>query len=244
MLYNTSVIDRDTLLAYIQRTLGIQSHDIELSPEQYQDVIDDVMQEFLEFCYDGHENIYMVLSVTAGTLIYTLPDDMLSVTKVFMGTSIDSIRMRAFYDKATADLIYSSTNPYTYLDYSLTQMFLNDCNDLVIPPVQFNFNSMTKKLKIFDVNETKQVMVKGVKYAGESSVDFENLYNHRWIKARCVAVAYDRWYQNLIKYDGDLYDGKIKLNLDRISKKAEDKLKETKEDLTTTYSDSFGIMNF
>lgn len=238
--YRTSVFDRDTLIEYIKRELGIFSHNIELTEQQYNDIVDDAMQMFIEFAFEGTERSFMLLDIKKNQKEYYIDGSVLAIDHIFGGSWIHPVILTAFYNDINQSMFVNYG--YSYVDYQIAEMYVNDVRRDLVPKITYNYIALTKKLIIFDVPQDTIVMLKVWKYSGSSSkIDENNLYNHRWIKNRCVALGYDKWYRSNIKYKGTLFDGNLEINLEAIGELAKEKLEETKKELFNSYTAFYGI---
>jgi len=247
MIYENQVIDRETLKAYILRQLGgtldpnnEASHDVELREDQVEDIIDDTMIEFLNEIYDGHEKCYLQMNLVDGVVKYTLPPDTLQVLKIHLAINNASVFRQAFINEMTDP--FFAMGGFTYLDYQILNMHLNQIDSMTRVPVNFTFNSRSKTLKIFDTKNVSKVMLEIIKYTGENDTEFDNLFGHQYIKEMCVARAFNQWYINLIKYKGQIYDGNLEIDKEAIGEIGKAKFEKCQQDLRDKWSDSFGLV--
>lgn len=114
---------RQELIQYCFRSLGQGAVDINVTPEQADDRIDDALDYFEEFHFDGVEKKYLSLKVTADVMAnqyFALPNNVFNVTRIFplntttvnSGTDFNifdlnyQIRLNELYDFTSADYVY------------------------------------------------------------------------------------------------------------------------------------------
>jgi hypothetical protein len=107
-------------------------------------------------------------------------------------------------------------------------------------PINFNYNNRTNVLTIFDTNNLVKVLVEVLKTAGESEVEFDNLYSHIWICQMATARSYLQWHRNISKYSGPVFDGNIIIDKEAIKIMGDDMYHKAISDLSEKWSDSFG----
>ena len=134
---------------YCLRRLGYPVIEINVDDDQVDDRIDDALQFFNDYHFDGCEKIYMKHQITADDInrrwIYC-PDAVISVTKVFpfddSGQSSNMFDLR--YQLRLNDL-YNFTS-ISYVTYEITMQHIQTLNMLFAGQPQFRFNRHQNKL--------------------------------------------------------------------------------------------------
>jgi len=134
---------------YCLRRLGYPVIEINVDDDQVDDRIDDALQFFNDYHFDGCEKIYMKHQITADDInrrwIYC-PDAVISVTKVFpfddSGESSNMFDLR--YQLRLNDL-YNFTS-ISYVTYEITMQHIQTLNMLFAGQPQFRFNRHQNKL--------------------------------------------------------------------------------------------------
>ena len=140
---------RAELKEYCLRKLGKPVIEINVDDDQVDDRIDDALQFFNDYHFDGCEKIYMKHQITADDInrrwIYC-PDAVISVTKVFpfddSGQSSNMFDLR--YQLRLNDL-YNFTS-ISYVTYEITMQHIQTLNMLFAGQPQFRFNRHQNKL--------------------------------------------------------------------------------------------------
>ncbi|MCK9369364.1 hypothetical protein M0R04_05445 [Candidatus Dojkabacteria bacterium] len=145
---------RKQFTEYCLKRLGWPVIDINVDEDQVQDRIDDALQFYQDYHYDGNEKIYMKHQFTQEDIdrrwIYC-PDAIISVTQVFpwddSSASMNMFDLR--YQLRLHDL-YDFTS-VSYVSYEITMQHIRTLNLLFSGTPQFRFNRHLNKLYL-DIN--------------------------------------------------------------------------------------------
>lgn len=146
---------------YCLRRLGWPVIDINVDPDQVDDRIDDALQFFQDYHFDGTEKIYMKHQFTQQDIdrkwIYC-PDAIVFVTQVFpwddSNSSVNMFDLR--YQLRLHDL-YDFTS-VSYVSYEITMQHLRTLNLLFSGTPQYRFNRHTNKLYL-DIDWSRDAQV-------------------------------------------------------------------------------------
>lgn len=147
-------ITRSQFKDYCLRKLGFPVIDINIDDDQIEDRIDDALQFWQDYHFDGNEKIYMKHMFTQEDIdrrwIYC-PDSIISVTQVFpwddSSASVNLFDLR--YQLRLHDL-YDFTS-VSYVSYTITMQHIRTLNLLFSGTPQFRFNRHLNKLYL-DIN--------------------------------------------------------------------------------------------
>lgn len=148
------IYTRTQFTDYCLRRLGYPVIDINVDDNQVQDRIDDSLQFWQDYHFDGNEKIYMKHQFTQEDIdrryIYC-PDAIIAVTQVFpwddSNASINMFDLR--YQLRLHDL-YDFTS-VSYVSYTITMQHIRTLNLLFSGTPQFRFNRHLNKLYL-DIN--------------------------------------------------------------------------------------------
>ena len=168
MAQNNPITSRETLKQYALRALGKPVIEINVEDDQVEDRIDEALQYFAQYHYDGVERMYLKYQVTAADVTRARSDETLStvtdtadstVTAVFkegknyipIPSSVVSItRIFDFTDKASLnlfdvryqlrlnDLYYFSSTSIIHYDMTLRHLDMLDHILVGERPIRFN----------------------------------------------------------------------------------------------------------
>jgi hypothetical protein len=211
----------DELKRYILRKLGAPVINIELADTQMEDRIQEALDEFIEHHTDGTEEAVYLLSVTDGTTVYTLPSQIVNVTKIFSDNQ--------FLQDDEANPIYGSLYAYTGyytessdsttgngyysqvevsdMSFMRTQMALADHQFL--KERKFDFNTTTKRFALYEAPTEDTTYALKIY---QTETDVTKLYDNKWLRRYATALCGIQWGINLTKFTGSPLPGGANLN--------------------------------
>jgi hypothetical protein len=152
---------RATFKDYCKRRLGWPVIDINVDDDQVEDRIDDALQFFEDYHFDGVEKLYMKHKITQADIerrwIYC-PDPVIFVTGIFpFDDSNSSINMFDLRYQLRLHDLYDFTS-VSYVSYEITMQHIRSLQLLFSGTPQFRFNR--KQNKIFlDIDWTRDLEV-------------------------------------------------------------------------------------
>ena len=140
---------RATFKTYCLRELGFPVIDINVDDDQLEDRIDEALQFFQDYHFDGVEKIYMKHKITADDIarkwIY-VPDAVIGVVNVFpFDDSNSSINMFDLRYQLRLHDLYDFTS-VSYVPYEITMQHIATLNLLFSGKPQYRFNRHLNKL--------------------------------------------------------------------------------------------------
>ena len=146
---------------YCKRRLGFPVIDINVDDDQVEDRIDDALQFFEDYHFDGTEKIFMKHQITAEDInrrwIYA-PEAVIFVTGVFpFDDSNSSINMFDLRYQLRLHDLYDFTS-VSYVSYEITMQHIRTLNLLFSGTQQFRFNRHQNKL-FLDIDWTRDLQV-------------------------------------------------------------------------------------
>ena len=154
-------VTRQQFKTYCLRRLGFPVIDINVDDDQVEDRIDDALQFFEDYHYDGTEKLYMKHQITQADIdrrwIYC-PDAVIFVTGVLpFDDSNSSINMFDLRYQLRLHDLYDFTS-VSYVSYEITMQHIRTLNLLFSGTPQFRFNR--KQNKVFlDIDWSRDVAV-------------------------------------------------------------------------------------
>ena len=150
---------RAELALYCKRKLGFPVIEINVDDDQVDDRIDEALQFFEDYHFDGTEKIYMKHQITAADInrrwIYC-PDAVTFVTGVFpFDASNASINMFDLRYQLRLHDLYDFTS-VSYVSYEITMQHIRTLNLLFSGTPQFRFNRHQNKV-FLDIDWTRDI---------------------------------------------------------------------------------------
>ncbi len=223
-----------TLKSWCKRKLGHPVIEVNVDDDQIDDRIDEALQYFAQFHFDGVERMYLKYQVTAddvtraeasastsatddsssvtaswkeSTNYLPIPDTVLSVLQVFPFSNTGSINMfDVRYQMRLNDLYdFSSTS---VVHYEMTMQHLDFLDHILVGEKPVRYNVHQNRLYI-DMDWGEDIDV------GEYLVIecwrkldptvWTDVYNDFFLKRYAASLIKKQWGQNLIKFNGVTY---------------------------------------
>jgi len=232
--------DRATLKTYCLRKLGAPVININVDDEQLEDRIDEAIQRFQIFHYDGSEKWYTSHQITAGDMANNyiqMANDVIGVTRIFTLASSQTnsagsggfnmfdinyqIRLNELYDYTAGDYVY----------FELANEHLRMLEMLFTGEIPIRYNRYTNILYIDAAWNTRftpgQYLIVELYRALDNTSKF---WGDRWLTEYTTALFKEQWGQNLKKFNSVTLPGGMILNGQQIYNEAyEDKLRLEKQ---------------
>ena len=142
---------RSTLKEYALRRLGAPVVEINVDDAQLEDRIDDALQFFAEYHFDGVEKTYLKHQITQDDIdneYITVSDSVISITKLFQFSEGTVNLFDVRYQMALNDF-YGLRNPnQSMVQYSITKNHLSLIQDILSPEKSIRFSRVTNQLKM------------------------------------------------------------------------------------------------
>lgn len=235
---------------YCLRELGFPVIDINVDDDQVDDRIDDALQKFAEYHYDGTENQYLKyqLTPTDYTNKYlTLPDSVIGVKRVFpissdtvnsgSGTNFNIFDLN--YQLRLNELYEFTSSSYTY--YWIARSHIRMLEMILVGENPVRFNKKTNRLYV-DMNWQAEEVPVGRFMIIECAMvidpaEFGKVYNDSWLKKYTTQLIKKQWGSNLTKYGNYTLPGGIVLNGETIYNDASAEILRLEELLRDTFEE-------
>lgn len=238
---------RSDLKDYCLRRLGFPVIDINVDDDQLDDRIDDALQKFREFHFDGTTEGYLGVKITQ-TIIdnqyFSVPDSIIAVNRLLpvSGANINSGSKQGFnifdinYQIRLNDFYNLTASSYTY--YVIAREHLSMLDMIVTGEIPFSYNKKTGQVNLFmDVgsraNVGDYIVFHVMRIVDQDS--YESVFNDSWLKEYTTASFKQQWGANLTKYANYTLPGGLVVNGEKIYNDATEDLLRLEEKLRDTY---------
>lgn len=230
---------RATLKEYALRALGAPVIEINVDDSQLEDRIDDALQFFAEYHFDGVEKTYLKHQITQTDIdneYITLDDTVVSVVRIFQLGEGTNNMFNVRYQIALNDF-YGLRTPSSLINYEITKRHLSLVQDILSPEKPIRFSRVTDRLKIdTDWSETFSVdkYIVAEAYVSLDPETYTEIYNDRLLKKYVTVLFKRQWGQNLSKFDGLQLPGGVTFNGKDIASEAQteiDKIEDAVQDM-------------
>ena len=232
---------REQLKQYCLRNLGHPVIEVNVDDDQLEDRIDEAIQIWNDYHYDGAEKIYLKHQVTATDITneyISVGEAIKSIIGVFpIDSTSGNINMfDVRYQLRLNDIFDLSKQQLS--GYTMAMQHLSLIENLFNQSPSFRFNRHTDKVYI-DVDWDKELVVgKYLLFECYKTVDPEELsdaYNDLWLKKYISSLFKRQWGSNLLKYEGMNLPGGTTLNGRQIFDDATTELQMLDDEIYTKY---------
>lgn len=229
--------DRASFIQYCLNNLGAPVINIDVAPAQLDDRVDEALQYYADYHWDGSFKEYYVHALTQDDITnkyITMPEGTLGAFDIFdLGTAISSagglfsinyqIALNDLYTYVSADIV-----PYWMIMENL--QFLDA---LLVGKQPLRYNRNINNLHI-DMDTNKLTVGQFVIAKIYQKVDpevYPTVWQDRWLMNYATALIKRQWGRNLSKFKEVPLPGGLTLNADIIRQEAEFEVKELQQNL-------------
>jgi len=233
---------RTELKDYCLRKLGAPVIEINVADPQVEDRIDEALQYYYDYHFDGSEKVYYKHQLSADDITneyITLPENIMGVVKIFdlgqaisTGSNLFNIR----YQIALNDL-YTLTSQ-SLVPYWMAFEQLQFMEQILVGKQPIRYNRHTDRLHI-DMDWEKVKADDYLVVEAYQVVDpevYSDAYSDRWLLRYTTALIKKQWGQNLIKFEGMQLPGNVTFNGRQIYDDAENELAQLEQEMIVSYS--------
>ena len=252
---------RETLKQYALRNLGKPVVEINVDDDQLEDRLDEALQYFAQYHYDGVERVYLKYQLTADDLtrmkspegdssisvtkdgvtsayseannFVVVPESVLAVTRIFPLSDKHSNNLFDIrYQLRLNDLYdFSSTS---IIHYDMVLRHLDFLDHILVGEKPIRFNQHNNKLYI-DMDWKTDISTDEYLiiecYRKLNPVSMTDVYNDLFLKKYVTALFKRQWGSNLMKFYGVAMMGGVTLNGADIYNRANEEIVKLEEDI-------------
>ena len=254
-----------TLKSYCLRALGSGVIDINVSDDQIDDRLDEALQYFAEYHYDGVERMYLKHKITSddisrattdasevatdtadnsvtatwleGKGFIPVPEAVISVVSVFPFTDSTTANMFDLrYQLRLNDLYdFSSTS---IMEYQMTLQHLDFLEHILVGEVPIRFSQHQQRLYL-DMDWNNDIKVDEFIiiecYRKLDPATFTDIFNDMYLKRYATALIKRQWGANLSKFNGVSMLGGVTMNGETIYSQAQEELQRLEEQIQLAF---------
>ncbi len=251
-----------TLKSYCLRALGFGVIDINVSDDQIDDRLDEALQYFAEYHYDGVERMYLKYLVTEADVTRMTTDTSESITQGSVTTSwkqganflvvpasvISVVNVFPLSDRANLNMFdvryqlrlndlydFSSTS---IVHYEMTMRHLDFLDHILVGERPLRFNQHKNRLYIdmdwnHDVDAGDYLIIECFRKLDGSS--FADVFDDIFLKKYLIQLVKRQWGSNLIKFQGVAMLGGVALNGEQLYTQAQEEINKLEEQIQLSY---------
>jgi hypothetical protein len=249
----STINTRQDFKDYCLRRLGAPVIDINVDDDQVEDRIDDALQYWQDYHFDGLQKVYYIKalsqedvdnkyvnmdpSVTTDAANNQL--EIVGVSRIFpIQDSQATINMFDLRYQLRLNELYDFTSA-SYINYTLTQQHLRSLELMFTGEVPIRYQRHMKKLFIDWAWGSSQApagtVVIAECYAIINPDIYHGVWQDRWLKEYATALIKRTWGNNLKKFDGVQLLGGVTLNGDKIYQEAADEIERLEKEMENNF---------
>ena len=248
---------RQGLKDYALRKLGSPVIEINVDDAQIEDRVDDALQVFSEYHFDGVQKAFYKYEITSTDISNGFIDtnelvknDGAIGPELESGSQIISVlRIFEFSESGTSNIfsipyqlalndVYGIRNPGSLTDYTITQQHIQLIQDYLDPEKAIRFSRVTNRIYM-DTNWTEDVTAGNFLtiecYIALNPNTYPEIYNDILLKKYVTASIKQQWGMNLSKYQNVTLPGGLSYNGADIYQQATDEMERIEESLQDKY---------
>lgn len=246
-----TITSRSQFKDYCLRRLGFPVIELNLDDDQVEDRIDDALQYWQDYHFDGLQKVYYIHLVTQTDINNRYLDlsnvqdsqnnalQIVGVTRIFpIQDSQATINMFDLRYQLRLNELYDFTSA-SYINYTLTQQHLRSLEIMFTGEVPIRYNRHMQKLLIdwgWGASEAPVgTVVVAECYATLNPEVYNQMWNDRWLKEYATALIKRMWGNNLKKFSGITLPGGVMLNGDKIYEEAMGEIEKLESEMQVEY---------
>ena len=239
---------RTALKEYCLRSLGHPVIEVNVDDDQLEDRIDEAIQVWNDYHYDGTERIYLKHQVTQTDIdneYITVGESTISIIKVHPIESTSSptnmfdvryqLRLNEIFDLASTSVLY----------YNMIQRHLSLIEETLVSNPPLRFNRHTDRIYIDmdwneDINVDEFLIFEVYRILDPNT--YTDVYNDRFLKRYLTALLKYQWGSNLSKFQGVQMPGGVTLDGQRILQEAQEEITKIEEEMQLRFEEPVNMM--
>jgi hypothetical protein len=246
-----TITNRQDFKAYCLKRLGAPVIDINVDDDQVEDRIDDALQYWQDYHFDGLQKVYWIKTVTQDDINQQYLDasqaqdgqgnnlEIAGITRIFpVSDSQASINMFDLRYQLRLNELYDFTSA-SYINYTLTQQHLRSLEIMFTGEVPIRFQRHMQRLYIDWAWGASEAPVGTVViaecYALIDPNVFNLVWNDRWLKEYATALVKRTWGANMKKFGNVQLPGGVTLNGKETYDEAVDEIERLEKEMEMNY---------
>jgi hypothetical protein len=233
---------REEFKDFCLRQLGAPVLEINVDDMQVEDCVENALQVYHDYHYDGTEKVYLAHQVTDEDITnkyLAIPENVIAVINIFdIGNSYSTNNLfNIRYQMALNDLFAFNYGPFAPYYMALQNVALAE--EMFVGRQPLRFNRHINKLYIDmawgeKILKDEYIIVEG--YRALDPETYTDVWNDRWLKKYATALVKKQWGINLKKFEGLQMPGGLTFNGQQIYTEAQEEIEKLDEELIVSYS--------
>jgi hypothetical protein len=232
---------RETFKQYCLRQLGKPVIDINVSDDQCEDRIDDALQYYRDYHFDGTEKVYLKKTLTADditNMYLDLDASIIGVVNMFdIGDSVNTNNIFNLKYQISLNDIFDASD-VTMLGFYQAFAHIALLEELLVGQQPLRFNRHKNRVHV-DMNWNKVIAGEILIFEAYQVVNpaaNADVWADRWLIRYTTELFKKQWGSNLSKFEGMQLPGGVTFNGVKIYDDAITELNKLEEEMITSYS--------
>lgn len=239
--------DRESFKQYCLRRVGAPVSQINVDEDQLQDRIDDALQYYWDYHYDGTEKQYYRYSVQPQDITnryITLPANIIGAVGVFpVGSSLSTNNLFNIRYQIALNDLYDLTAT-TMVPYYMAMQHIQLLEQLLVGQQPVRYNRRTNNLYIdMDWNIVapgSYIIIEAYQVVDPNT--YASVWSDRWLQKYATEMIKQQWGMNLIKYTGVSLPGGAQFNAQKIYDDATAQIEKLEQSMISGWSSPVPMM--
>ena len=237
-----AITTRQNLIDYCLRRLGAPVTEINVDDDQVSDRIDDAIEFFQEYHFDGVEKVFLKHTITQTDIdneYIAVADPVISVLRILPIPNFNAFQTGFFneeYQLRLQDL--ENFRASTMIDWAMSQVNFSLVEHLfsVQPTLLFNRkqNKMYLETDWADKFSVGTILIIEA-YRALDPATYTEVYNDMFLKKYATALIKQQWGSNLKKFTGVTLPGGVTLDGQTIFSEALEEITKIEEEMSLKY---------
>ena len=237
-----AITTRQNLIDYCLRRLGSPVTEINVDDDQVSDRIDDAIEFFQEYHFDGVEKVFLKHTITQDDIdneYLVVVDPVISVLRILPIPNFNAFQTGFFneeYQLRLQDL--ENFRASTMIDWAMSQVNFSLVEHLfsIQPTLLFNRKQNKMYLETDWANKFEVGTIIIIEaYRALDPVTYTEVYNDMFLKKYATALIKQQWGSNLKKFTGVTLPGGITLDGQTIFSEATEEINKIEEEMNMKY---------
>lgn len=223
------------------RRLGAPVLKINMDDDQIDDRIDEALQYFWDYHFDGSDKVYLKHQVTADdktNQYIVMPDNIIGAVNIFdIGSALQTNNMFSIRYQIVMNDLYTLTS-VSMVPYYMAMSHLAFLEQMLVgkQPLRYNrhINNLYIDMDWERVQEGEWLVVEAYQLVDPNT--YTKVWSDRWLQRYAACLIKQNWGQNLSKYGDMSLPGGIKFNGQKYYDDATKEREELEKEMVYTYS--------
>ena len=256
---------KSTFKEYCLRSLGKPVIEINVDEDQVDDRIDEALQYFSQYHYDGVERVYLKHAITQAEIdraatnssetatdkvdnsitaawsegkgFIPVPDSVMSIVKIFDFTDKNTTNMFDVRYQLRLNDLYDFSSE-SIIHYEMTRQHLDYLDHILVGEKPIRFNQHQNRLYI-DMDWSNDLKVGEFliieAYRKLNPDTYTDIYDNIYLKRYATALIKRQWGANLSKFEGVQMLGGVTLNGAKLFEEAQADIEKLEEQIQLAY---------